>query len=94
MTTNGLAHHAEMSRAAIDAHDFPLAQIALQKYVICFRSRCRSIEEIDDARNLLQWGIAASKAQKAQLAEELMLVKRFFDAYRAPRRDHTWRIDA
>ena len=94
MTTNGLAHHAEMFRAAIDAHDFHLAQAVLQKYVTCFRSRSRSIEEIEDARDLLQWGIAASKAQKAQLAEELMLLKRFFDAYQAPRRGHTWRIDA
>ena len=94
MTTHGLAHHAEMFRAAINAHDFPLAQAALQQYVTCFRSRSRSIEEIEDARDLLQWGIAASKAQKAQLAEELMLLKRFFDAYQAPRRGHTWRIDA
>ena len=93
MIPSGLTRHAEQFRSAIEGHDFALAQTALQDYINCFRSCPRTLPEIEDARNLLQWGIRLTTSQKAQIAEELMLLKRVFDAYRTPRRSSTWRLD-
>jgi hypothetical protein len=93
MTSTDLAPHAESFRSAVKAHEFALAQTALQKYVSCFQSCCRTLQEIEEARNLLQWGVEATKAQKAQLAEELVLLRRVFDAYRPPKRFHTWHVE-
>jgi hypothetical protein len=94
MTSTSLSCHAEKFRSAVDAHDYPLSQRALQEYVICFRSCSRTLPEVEDARNLLQWGVQATIARKAGLAEELMLLKSVFDAYGRPRRFHTWHLEA
>jgi hypothetical protein len=94
MTSNGLAYHAEKFRRAVEANDFSLAQTTLQKYVVCFRSRTRTLAEIESARDLLRWGIGATKANRTQIASELMLLKRVFDAYGPPKRNHTWRLEA
>jgi len=93
MTGSDLASHAEAFRAAVTAHNPSLAQTALQQYIMCFRSYSRTLAEIEDAKNLLQWGIEATKTHKVQLAEDLMLLKCAFDAYKSPRRCHTWRLE-
>jgi hypothetical protein len=93
MTPAGLTQHAETFRAAVEMQDFSRAQASLREYVIGFRSRPRTSAETEDARRLLQWGIDATNALKAQMVEELMLLKRFFDAYGPPKRTHTWRIE-
>ena len=53
----------------------------------------RTLREVEEARSLLQWGIQATKVNKAQIAEEMMLLKRVFDAYKPARRFYTWRVD-
>jgi hypothetical protein len=93
MTSPGLAQHANQFRSAVEAGEFSLAQTALREYVACFRSCPRTLLEVESARNLLQWGIRITKSHKAQIAEELMLLKRVFDAYKPAGRVHTWRID-
>jgi hypothetical protein len=93
MTPTGLAHHAGLFQAAIQAHDFQQAQTALYAYVECFQSRARQLPEVEAARDLLQWGVQTAKAHKAQMAEEFMLLKRVVDAYGSPRRSNTWRLD-
>jgi len=93
MTPTGLTQHAEAFRTAVEARDFFRAQTVLREYVDRFRSRSRDLAETEDAKRLLQWGIEATKAHKAQVVEELMLLKRFFDAYGPPKRNHTWRIE-
>jgi hypothetical protein len=93
MTSTSLTHHANKFRLAVESRDFSLAQTALREYVACFRSCSRTAHEVADARKLLQWGIQATKAHKAQMAEELMLLKRVFDAYRPARLAHTWRLE-
>jgi hypothetical protein len=93
MTPTGLGYYAEMFRLAVEAQNYSLAQTALQKYVTCFRSRSRTLVEIEDARSLLQWGVQVAKAQKAQMAEDLMRLKRVFDAYGPLKRKHTWRLE-
>jgi hypothetical protein len=93
MTSHDLAHLTEQIRSAVAAHDFARAQTALREYVACFQSCSRTPAEIEDALNLLQWGVQSFKAQKAQMAEELMLLRRVFDAYGPPKRFHTWRIE-
>ena len=93
MTSSSLAAYANKFRAAVEARDFPLAQAALRDYSACFRSRSRTREEVAEARNLMMWGIEATKAHKAQMAEELMLLKRVCDAYRPAPRAHHWRVE-
>ena len=93
MTSTSLAHHAEIFRQAIEAHDFPSAQSALEAYIACFQSRSRRLAEIEAARHLLAWGVQAAQTQKAQMAEDLMLLRNVVDAYGSPRRCHTWRLD-
>lgn len=93
MTTTGLGDHANKFRSAVESHDWSLAQTALQEYVQCFRSCSRTLPEVEEARNLLQWAVLATRARKARMAEELMLLKKIVDAYRPPMRFHTWRIE-
>ncbi len=93
MTSTSLTHHANKFRLAVESRDFSLAQTALREYVACFRSCSRTLREVEEARSLLQWGIQATKVNRAQIAEEMMLLKRVFDAYKPARRFHTWRVD-
>lgn len=93
MTGSDLASPAEAFRTAVEAHDLSLAQNALQEYIKCFRSYSRTLAEIEDAKSLLQWGVEATKAHKAQIAEELMLLGRVCDAYGSPKPCHTWRLE-
>lgn len=88
-----LGQCAEQFRSAVEARDFTLAQTALQEYVDHFRSRSRTLPEIEEAKRLFEWGITATKTEKAQMVEDLMLLKRVFDAYGPPRRFHTWRLE-
>jgi hypothetical protein len=93
MTPTSLAQYANQFRSAVEARHFSLAQTALRDYVACFRSCTRTLREVEDARKLFEWSIQATKAHKAQMAEELMLLRRVFDAYRPARRPHTWRLE-
>jgi hypothetical protein len=93
MTPTSLTQHANQFRSAVDTADFSLAQTALRDYVACFRSCARTLPEVEDARKLLQWSIQATKAHKARMAEDLMLLKRVCDAYRPKRSAHTWRVE-
>ena len=93
MTSASLDQQANAFRAAVEAQDLTLAQAALLEYVKCFRSFNRTLQEIEEARTLLLWGIQAAKTQKANMAEELMLLKRVCDAYGSLRPFHTWRIE-
>ncbi|HEY3835910.1 MAG TPA: hypothetical protein VGL72_05045 [Bryobacteraceae bacterium] len=93
MTPTSLARHAARFRSAVEARDFRAAQAALDDYVAHFRSRGRSLKEVDDARNLLAWGLQQTHAHKAQIAEELMLLKTLVDAYARPVSPHTWRVE-
>jgi hypothetical protein len=93
MTSSSLDHQASSFRAAVEAQDFSLAQTALAEYVKRFRSTNRTLQEVEEARTLLEWGVQAAKAQKAQMAEELMLLKRVCDAYGSSRPFHTWRLE-
>jgi hypothetical protein len=93
MTSIGFAGYATEFRSAVEAREFSLAQAALQEYIAYFRSRPRTLEEVNDARNLLQWGLQHTHAHKTQIAEELMLLKTVFEAYKPTRRSHTWRIE-
>ena len=93
MTGASLDQQANAFRAAVEAQDLALAQAALAEYVKCFRSSNRTVQEVEEARTLLQWGVQAAKTQKAHMAVELMLLKRVCDAYGSLRPFHTWRIE-
>lgn len=88
-----LPQYAKKFRTAIAAQDFTLAQRALEEFAVCFRSGSRTPTEIQDAQQMLEWGIQITKGQQAQWVEELMLLKRVFDAYGSPHCCHTWRVD-
>jgi hypothetical protein len=85
-------HREEAFRAAVEAHDFPRAETALRDYVTWFRSESRDLQEIESAKNLLQWGIKVTSAHKVQIVEELTRLKRVFDAYLPRTHTQTWRI--
>ena len=85
-------HPEEIFRSAVEAHDFPRAEAALQDYVTWFRSARRNRQEIESARDLFQWGVSVTSAHRARLAGELMRLKRVFDAYLPRKRTQTWRI--
>ena len=93
MSSNRLPVHAEAFRSAVEQHDFVLAGQALQEYIACFRSGTRTAQEIEDAKHLFEWGVQITRTHEARLPEELMLLKRVFNAYGAPRRVHTWRLE-
>ncbi len=92
MTPSGPQHPEETFRSALEAHDFPRAEAALQEYVTWFKSGSRSLQEIESARNLFKWGIEVTSARKVRIAEELMRLKRVFDAYLPNRHSQTWRV--
>jgi hypothetical protein len=85
-------HHEEVFRTALEAHDFPVAETALRDYVAWFRSETRNLQEIESARTMLAWGIDVTSAHKVQIAEELIRLKRVFDAYVPQPFTQTWRI--
>jgi hypothetical protein len=93
MTSQSLTNRAELFRAAIQAHDIVRAGHALKEYVACFQSAPRTVQEVEQARDLFEWGVRLTRTQEARMSEELMLLKSVFDAYRPPRRFHTWRIE-
>jgi hypothetical protein len=93
MTSAGLGRYAAEFRSAVEARAFSSAQAALEKYIACFRCRPRTLTEVDDARGLLQWGLQQTHVHKTQIAEELMLLKTVFEAYKPPRRVNTWRVE-
>jgi hypothetical protein len=85
-------HHEEAFRSALEAHDLARAEAALQDYVTWFKSESRSRQEIESARNLFKWGIHVTSTRKARIAEELMSLKRVFDAYLPRKHTQTWRV--
>lgn len=93
MSSTNTAGRSDAFRSAVKAHDFVLAGKLLQELVGQFRSGEVSIQEIQATRDLLEWSIARTRAQKARLSEELLSLKRCLDAYAPPRRIHTWRIE-
>jgi hypothetical protein len=80
-------------RTAVEARDFVRAQQHLQEYFTWFRSGPRTAHEMEQARDLLEYGLQITRARKAGISEELMLLRSVFDAYRPPRRFHTWRLE-
>jgi hypothetical protein len=93
MKSSGLLQHEEKFRSAVRDNDLARLQAALQGYIACFRARARTVREIEDARRLFEWGIAAASSQRTQMAEELMLLRRMLEAYGTPNRFHTWRLE-
>jgi len=91
--TQSLNDCANAVRAAVESHDPRLAQAALRAYCACFQARPRELTEVAEARQLLEWSLQQMSTQKAQIAEELMSLKRFCDAYSVPKRVHTWRLE-
>jgi hypothetical protein len=85
-------HYEEAFRSAVEAHDFSRAEAALRDYVGWFKSESRGPEEIESAKNLVQWGIGVTSAYKVKLVEELTRLKRVFDAYQPRSHTPTWRI--
>jgi len=93
MTSPSLTHCAETFRQTVEASNFPLAEAALQSYIVCFRSQSRTLQEVECARNLLQWSILATQLHKAQLSDALMQLRRVFQAYGKVNRSFTWGVE-
>jgi hypothetical protein len=93
MKLHPITPHAETFRLAVESGDCSRAEAVLREYVAWFRSGPRTLQEIEAARNLFEWGVQAATSRKAHLAEELMFLTRVFDGYVPPRRSHTWRLD-
>lgn len=85
-------HPDNTFRTALEAQDFPRAEAALKDYITWLRSEPRTAEEIKSAMNLFEWGIGAASERKVQIAEELMRLKSFFEAYLPGRCTETWHI--
>ena len=93
MTIEPTTLHAEMFRLAIESGDCSRAEAALQEYLAWFQSGPQTLEEVETARNLFNWGVQAAMARKANLAEEWMTMKRVVDGYVPPRRSQPWCLD-
>lgn len=93
MTPTDLQVSAEAFRSAIEERDFPRADGALRKYAAWFRSHPATVEEIESARQLLQWGVSVTRSHQGRIAEELKLLEEVFKAYRPGRRLNTWRLE-
>ena len=85
-------HLEEVFRSAIEAHEFPRAEGALHEYVTWFRSESRSLEDIRSAMVLFEWGIGVTTSHRVKVTEELMRLKRLFEAYLPGKSTETWRV--
>ena len=85
---------AEAFRSALEAHDFVRARKALEEYLAWFRSGPRTVDEIRKARDLFEWGVRNTTAQKARISEDLMILKSVLEAYGPRPRSSTWRLEA
>jgi hypothetical protein len=86
------SHHEQAFRSAVANFDFAGAEVALQEYVIWFKSAPRNRQEIESARDLFKWGISLTTARRVQIAEELMRMKTVLDAYLPRKPFETWRM--
>ncbi len=93
MTLSALTLEAEAFRSAVEAGDFPSAEAALQDYVTRFQSERRTLQEVECARDLFEWGVQVTQANQANMAGELMLVTKVSTGYVPPRRRRTWSLD-
>jgi hypothetical protein len=80
--------------AALESDDYPRVQAAIQEYLVWFRSAPRTLEEVDDARQLFESGVEAAKDHRLQIVEKLHRLTRVFDNYVPPRNPHVWHLDA
>ena len=92
MTPGGKLPAEEAFRSDLQAHDFSRAEAALLEYVAWLKSGLRTPQEIESAKQLLEWGIEVTSDSRVRIARELMRLKRVFDAYQPATGSQTWRF--
>jgi hypothetical protein len=96
MTSDPVPAHVEAFRSAIEVDDYARAEAAIQEHAVWLQAGPRTLEEIEQARNLFQWGIQVARARKAHVAEELdelVRLKKVIDGYAPRTAAHVWHID-
>ena len=56
---------------AIESCDYAAAGPALDEYLTWFRSAPRAIDEVEAARNLLEWALQTARAAKLRMVGEM-----------------------